>query len=259
MTTIVITGANTGIGRATAEALAAPGVHLVLACRSRERAEAVVSSIGDRARVDVVEVELASLASVRRAAAVLRELPAVDVLVNNAGVGGARGLTEDGFELAFGVNHLAHYLLTRSLAPRRIVHVGSGSHERARALDFGALRARTASWTGLREYAVSKLCTMLFHLELTRRGCFSVVADPGDVASDGWRHVPWPVRPLMTCRMQPPSSGARTSVRCAIDPSIERGRLYYDERERAPSELARDEALARALWAKSAEWTALPA
>lgn len=257
MSTFVITGANTGVGRATAEALASPGTHLVLACRSRTKAEAVLASIGDRARVDVVELELGDLASVRRAACEIAALaPRVDALINNAGVGGARGVTKDGFELAFGVNHLGHYLLTRLLVSRcaRVVHVTSGSHARARGVDFEALRRPTRSLTGLREYAISKLCTMLFHHELARRGVLSVAADPGDVASDGWRHVPWPARPLLTCRMRPPAEGARTSVWCATEASIVPGRLYHERRERAPSALSRDEDLARALVARSAEW-----
>ncbi|MCZ7677673.1 MAG: SDR family NAD(P)-dependent oxidoreductase [Sandaracinaceae bacterium] len=257
----MITGANTGVGRATAEALASPGTHLVLACRSRARAEAVLASIGGRARADVVELELGDLASVRRAAGEIAALaPRIDALINNAGVGGARGVTRDGFELAFGVNHLGHYLLTRLLLHRcaRVVHVTSGSHERARGLDFEALRRPTRSLTGLPEYAVSKLCTMLFHHELARRGVFSVAADPGDVASDGWRHVPWPIRPLLTCRMRVPAEGARTSVQCATEASIVPGRLYHDGRERAPSERSLDPELARELLARCDAWVGVP-
>lgn len=258
-----ITGANTGIGRATAEALAARGASLVLACRSERRAADVLASVrGLGAEVALVELDLGHLASVRRAAAELTQRGPYDALINNAGVGGARGVTRDGFELAFGVNYLGHYLLTRSIAPQteRVVHVTSGSHERVRRLDLHQVRGATRSWTGLGEYAVSKLCTMLFHHELSRRGVPSAAADPGDVASDGWRHVPWPIRPLMTCRMKTPERGAETPVFCAADAAsgAVRGRLWCDRRPREPSALSRDAALARELWEASAGWVGLP-
>ncbi|HJL17118.1 MAG TPA: SDR family NAD(P)-dependent oxidoreductase [Sandaracinaceae bacterium LLY-WYZ-13_1] len=263
--TVVVTGANTGVGRATAEALAARGDRLVLACRRPARAapvrDAIVAAGG---RVDVVALDLGDLASVRRAAAEVTAIaPRVDVLINNAGVGGARGRTRDGFELAFGVNHLGHFLWTRLLAPAvvdggRVVHVVSGSHERVDRVDWDRLRGPTRSWTGVREYAVSKLCQLLFHHELARRAprLSSLAADPGDVASDGWRHVPWPVRPLLKCGMASPAQGAQTPVFCASSPALEgvTGRLYAARRERAPSPIARDAALARELWARSEAW-----
>jgi retinol dehydrogenase-12 len=272
----VITGANTGVGRATALALAARGADLVLACRSAGRAAAAIAAISalpDAGAVELVHMDLASLASVRRAAAeISRHDRPVDALINNAGVGGARGITEDGFELAFGVNFLGHYLLTRALLPSlapgaRIVHLSSGSHRSARALDLEAVRRSTASLTGIAEYAISKLCVMLFHHELARRSAgssrISIAADPGDVASEAWRHVPWPVRAWMTRSMQTPEQGARTSVLCATaplgarSPSDASGRLYAAEREVAPSALSLDASLARELWERSAAWVGL--
>lgn len=264
--TYVITGANTGVGRATAEALAARGARLLLACRSLERArvvEGAARALGGE--VHLVELDLADLASVRRGAeSIARLTPRIDALINNAGVAGARGLTKDGFELAFGVNCLGHFLLTQLLRPhvRRVVHLGSGSHAGVKALDLGSLRAPTRTLTGVREYAVSKLCVMLLHHELARRSAtpISVVADPGDVASDAWRHVPWPIRPLLTRSMKPPRAGALTSLFCATDPSIEglHGRSFVDCREDTPSALSRDAALAAALWDRCAAWTADP-
>ena len=252
-----ITGANTGIGRATAEALAARGADVVIACRSAARARGVLDALGDAGAL--VDLDLADLDSVRRGAEALAALGPYDALINNAGVGGTRGVTKDGFELAFGVNHLGHYLLTRTLAPAFVVHVTSGSHERVERLDLDRVRGPTRSWTGLPEYAASKLCTMLFHHELDRRGVASVAADPGDVASDGWRHVPWPVRPLLTWRMKSPEQGASTPVYCAADaprPEIT-GKLFCDSVERAPSPLSLDAALATELWERSAAWTGL--
>ena len=126
----------------------------------------------------LLPLDLASLASVRACAAAFLALDEpLHVLVNNAGLGGQRGLTADGFELHFGVNHLGHYALTLLLLDRltasgpdaRIVNVSSAAHYGAPGIDFDALRRRTASFTGQREYAVSKLCNVLFTQELTRR------------------------------------------------------------------------------------------
>ena len=121
--------------------------------------------------------------------------------------------------------------------------------------DLDALRQPTGSLTGFAEYARSKLAVMLFHRALQRRGVQSFVADPGDVASDAWRHVPWPIRPLLTCRMKPPGEGARTPVFCATE-RLTPG-LYCDRAPRAPGPLALDDALAEALWRCSEGWTGL--
>lgn len=259
---VVITGANIGVGRATAEALARRGAHVVLACRSRERALPVRHAIrAEGGEASIVTLDLADLRSVARAAGRIAEAP-FDVLIDNAGVGGARGVTADGFELAFGVNYLGHFALTRallgSLRPGgRVVHLGSGSHERAPGLDLEAARRPTRSFTGVPEYAHSKLCVMLFHAELSRRlagtGLSSVAADPGDVASEAYRHVPWPVRAWMTRGMKAPAEGARAPSFCATDARAQNGRLYEAGREgvaveRAPSERAADPALAAELW-----------
>lgn len=254
----VITGANTGVGRATAEALAARGFALTLACRSEARGAPVAAALG----AALVPLDLSDLRSVQRAAAEIARRR-VDVLVLNAGVGGARGRTAQGFELAFGVNYLGHFALTEalkhSLVPdARVVHVGSGSHEQVRAIDWSALTRSTRTLTGVREYAVSKLCNVLFGFELARRFAGtarrSVIADPGDVASDAYRHVPWPARALLTCGMASPAQGARTSVFCATDDEVQTGTLYADCVPRRASALAQDAELARELWTRSEAW-----
>jgi len=254
----VVTGANCGVGRSIAESLAADGHRVVLACRSEARAQDVLRSTASTpGAVELVRLDLGDLASVRAAADRIARAP-VDVLINNAGVGGARGRTADGFELAFGVNFVGHFALTRALeaalAPDgRVVSLGSGSHEQARAVDLVAARRPTRSLTGIPEYAVSKLCVMLFAAELARRfagtGRKSVVADPGDVASEAYRHVPWPARAWILCGLSSPDEGARTPLWCATSPDARNGALYADGREREPSPLATDAALARALWA----------
>ncbi|MGE3635746.1 MAG: SDR family NAD(P)-dependent oxidoreductase, partial [Sandaracinaceae bacterium] len=264
--TYAITGANTGVGRATACALAARGARVILACRNADRTQAVlrdIDAVGGSAVF--VPLELGSLASVARAAEEIADFGPLDGLINNAAVGGARGITEDGFELAFGVNFLGHVQLTEllldALAPDgRVVHLGSGSHEGVRALSFDAMRGRTRSRTAVSEYAASKLCVMLYHATLAERfrgtARRSVAADPGDVASDAYRHIPQPFRALWTCRMPPPEVGALTPTFCAVDDSVQNGLLYADCRERAPSALATDIVLARELIERARGWIA---
>ena len=270
--TFLVTGGNTGIGLATATELAARGGRVQLACRSAEKGTAAVARITAETGNDAVgflPLDLADLASVRGCAAAFLALgEPLHVLINNAGVGGRRGLTRDGFELAFGVNHLGHFALTAALlecltasAPARVVTVSSDAHYQAKGVDFTAARQPTRTRTGLREYAVSKLCNVLFTQELARRldgaGAVSVCAlHPGVVASDMWRRVPWPVRVLMQRRMLSTQQGARTSVFCATAPEVATGsgRYYDDCREREPSPVATAE-LGRRLWEQSEAWT----
>ena len=148
----------------------------------------------------------------------------------------------------FGVNHLGHFALTSALldrlaasAPARVVTVSSDAHYNARGIDFEALRRPARGITGLREYAVSKLCNVLFSQELARRtagtGVRSYALHPGVVASDIWRRVPWPVRPLVTRRMLSVSEGAATSLYCATSPEVaEESGLFYDKCAHAPGQ-----------------------
>jgi len=270
--TFLVTGANTGIGRATAGALADRGGKVFMACRSAEKGRAAAAEITAATGNDAVcfvPLDLADLASVRNCAAgFLARGEPLHVLISNAGVGGARGLTKDGFELGFGINHLGHFALTMALldclaasAPARVVTVASDAHYQASGIDFEAVRRPTASRTGLREYAVSKLSNVLFSAELARRtqgsGITTYALHPGVVASDIWRRVPWPVRPLMKMRMISTEQGAATSLYCATAPELAEvsGRFYDDCRERAPSAVATPE-LAGALWEHSEAWTA---
>ncbi|MCW5893000.1 MAG: SDR family oxidoreductase [bacterium] len=267
-TVALVTGANTGIGRATALDLARRGLLVFVASRSREKGREAVAAIREAtgsAQVELLELDLGSLASVRRAAdAFLATGLPLHLLVNNAGVAGQRGLTADGFELHFGTNHLGHFLLTQRLLPRlvasapaRIVNVASKAHFDARGIDWTVLERSTPSFTGLQEYAVSKLCNVLFTQELARRlagtGVTVYALHPGVVASDAWRRIPWPIRPLVTRRMISNQEGARTTLHCAT--SEEAGResgLYYDRcAPKAPLPLANDAALAAELWARS--------
>jgi retinol dehydrogenase-12 len=270
--TVLVTGANTGIGLATASALAGQGWRVWVTARSERKGAAAVASIPAATGNDAVFlllVDLADLSSVRDCAtSFLEPYEPLHVLVNNAGVAGRRGLTRQGFELMFGVNHLGHFLLTQLLlerltesAPSRVVTVSSDAHYSAPGIDFDALRRPARGITGLPAYAVSKLCNVLFSAELARRTAGTEVntyaLHPGVVASDIWRRVPWPVRPLVTRRMLSVSDGAATSVYCATSADVaQESGLFYDKcalREASP--VATPE-LAGELWRRSEAWTA---
>jgi retinol dehydrogenase 12 len=267
--TFLVTGANTGIGLATATALAARGGRVHLASRSKAKGEQAVANVIAATGNDSVRhlsLDLADLAAVRAAAAEFLALgEPLHALINNAGVAGQRGLTKDGFELIFGVNHLGHFVLTTALLERltesgaRIVNVSSDAHYQARGVDFRVLRRPGRNITGMHEYAVSKLCNVLFTHELARRldgsGVTSYAVHPGVVASDIWRRVPWPVRPLMTRRMITTEQGAQTSLYCATAPELAQvsGRYYENSAERQPSAVATAE-LAQQLWEQSEAW-----
>jgi NAD(P)-dependent dehydrogenase (short-subunit alcohol dehydrogenase family) len=150
--------------------------------------------------------------------------------------------------------------LLRASAQGRVVIVASEAHYRVRTIDWDTLRKPTASTTGFAEYSVSKLCNVLHGAELARRLEGSKVTTyslhPGVVATDVWRNVPSPIAWIIKRFMLTAEEGARTQLRCATAAELasETG-LYYDkERPREPSRLAKDPALARALWEKSSEW-----
>jgi NAD(P)-dependent dehydrogenase (short-subunit alcohol dehydrogenase family) len=269
--TFFITGGNTGIGLATAAVLARHGGRVYIGCRSAAAGEAAVTRIREQsgsAEVFLLPLDLASLPAVRECAEsfLARDEP-LHVLVNNAGVGGQRGRTADGFELHFGVNHLGHFALTQLLLPRladsgpgaRVVNVSSDAHYSAPGIDFAAVRQRTATYAGMREYCVSKLCNVLFTQELARRaasaGVQAYALHPGVVASDIWRRVPRLARPFITRRMLTIEQGAVTSVYCATSPAVaaDSGLFYDKSAVRAASPVATAE-LAGLLWERSAEW-----
>ena len=268
--TFLVTGANTGIGLATATDLARRGGRVYLACRSRPKGEAAAAGIAaatGNENVVFLPLDLADLTSVRACArSFLDRGEPLHVLINNAGIGGTPGRTTDGFELVFGVNHLGHYALTMGLldcltaSGARIVNVASDAHYQAKGIDFGRLRRRTRGITGMREYAVSKLCNVLFSQELARRldglGVTSYALHPGVVASDIWRRVPAPARPLVTRRMLTVEQGARTSLYCATAPAtaLVSGAYYDNCAEREPSPVA-TRALGERLWDQSEAWT----
>jgi len=270
--TILITGANDGIGRATAERLAGWGAHLVLACRDEVKAQLTAQAITEKTgnqNIDTLPLDLASFASIRAAAdEFLAEHPKLDVLINNAGCyTDSLELTEDGYELQFGVNHLGHFLLTMALMPAirccrlcsRVINVSSALHKKG-GLDFGNLKGEHGpkAYNGSKHYAQSKLANVLFTMELDRRfgeelttnclhpgvvGTRLANKKAGTLTSTVWSlYKPFAITPM---------KGADTSVYLAASPEVKdvSGR-YFDEKQclQKPSSIARNEQLARRLW-----------
>jgi retinol dehydrogenase-12 len=265
----VVTGASSGIGRVTAEALAARGAKVWLACRDAAKSTPVVQSIRQAGgKAELVQLDLSDLASVRACAAtILAQDEPLHVLLNNAGLAGQKRLTKQGFELTFGVNHLGHFLLTQLLLPRllrqphgRVVNVSSKAHYNASGIDFDELRQPGKGFGALHAYSVSKLANVLHAKELARRygaqGLHAYSLHPGVIASDVWRQVPQPFRALLKLRMISNEEGAKTSLYCATSAAVaEHNGLYYDEcRVKEPSAAAQNAPLAAELWAKSEAW-----
>ena len=269
---IAITGATAGIGRVTAVELARRGAKLLLLNRNADKTQPLLEeleAVSGAGSAKFIQLDLASLASVRRAAEEVLTLDEpLHVLINNAGIAALRGVTEDGFELAFGTNHLGHFLLTSLLldrlkqsAPSRVVTVASRAHKRTQGIDFDALQQPSRTYSAFPEYAVSKLANVLFSAELARRtrgtGVTTYSLHPGVVASDIWRRIPGLFRPVVKLFMISNEEGARTSLHCATAQELEdESGLYYDEcRPRRTSRAGSDEALAGELWERSEEWT----
>jgi NAD(P)-dependent dehydrogenase (short-subunit alcohol dehydrogenase family) len=261
---IVITGGNSGIGKATAAAFAAAGHSVVIACRSIDKAERVAAEIeGD---VDVRHLDLADLSTVR---ALADSLETVDVLVNNAGVFGLPlSRTADGFEGHMGINHLGHFALTCLLGDRikdRVISVASGSHMLGR-MHLDDLNWRTRKYSKWAAYAESKLATMLFIHELASRGVRAYATDPGatatDISRDSTGFMHWAYRhDLMRFGVKGPERGARTTIE-AVTTDLPSG-AYIAPRftnwgAPVPTKLRKyacDSAMASNLWQRSAELT----
>lgn len=268
----VVTGANRGIGRATAEGLARLGASVILVCRRKEDGEAAAEEIGARFPVipEVVTADLSSQASIRRAAAEIQARhPRLHVLINNAGViPRRREVTADGLEMQFAVNHLAYFLLTSLLlpqlkagAPSRIINVSSGAHSHA-GMDFDDLQAERG-YDPKQVYSRSKLANILFTYELARRlqgtGVTANCLSPGVVATGmlaDYMGVAPGVGAGSTFGAKP-AEGAETSIYLASSPDLERvtGKYFEHRQARRSSRESYDEAPARRLWEVSERLT----
>ena len=202
--TVIITGANTGIGKITAIDMAKRQARVIMACRSVERGERAVEEVhkaSGSTNVVFRQLDLASLTSVRRFSEhVLKEEPRIDILINNAGIMACPyWKTEDGFEMQFGVNHLGHFLLTNLLLDRlkaapaaRIVNVSALAYAGAKCINFDDINSER-SYTPWGAYCQSKLANVLFTRSLAKRlEGTSVVANslhPGIIHTELGRHM----------------------------------------------------------------------
>ncbi|HKY14511.1 MAG TPA: oxidoreductase, partial [Microthrixaceae bacterium] len=200
-TTIVITGANSGLGLRSAQALAAKGAHVVMACRNAEKAARAlgeVKAVATSAEPEVIALDLADLSSVRDVTAELNErFDSIDVLLNNAGIMAVpHGRTADGFESQIGTNHLGHFALTGLVLPTllaasrpRVVNVSSGGH-RMGTIHPDDLNYEERRYTRWGAYGQTKLANLLFTGELQRRAkaagtqLLSAAAHPGYAATN---------------------------------------------------------------------------
>ena len=239
----VITGANTGLGFETARVLAARGASVVLAVRDTgkgKRAAARIAAASPGADLTVQPLDLASLESIRAAAAELRaHHPRIDLLINNAGVMfPPRQTTPDGFELQLGTNHLGPFALTGLLLEQmlpvpgsRVVTVSSLAHRIRARINFGDLQAER-SYRRVAAYSQSKLANLMFTYELQRRlsgagTTIAVAAHPGLAATELTRNTP-ATAALLYARLlsQTPAMGALPTLRAATDPGVLGGQYY---------------------------------
>ncbi|XP_053921715.1 serine/arginine repetitive matrix protein 2-like [Cuculus canorus] len=276
--TVIVTGANSGIGKCVALDLARRNARTILACRSRERGEAAAAEIraatGNPAVV-VRVVDTASLASVRAfARAVLREETRLDVLVNNAGSTGLPfAVTPEGLERTFATNYVGTFLLTRLLldllkasAPARIVNVSSFRH-RAGTADCRFLTGQARPGSFDAAYNSTKLMNVLFTAELARRlrgtGVTANALSPGVVSTGIMRHFGCAVRALFALArpfIKSAERGAASTIFCAVSEEAAgiSGKYFDSECGLAlPAPAARDAALARKLWEETERLTGL--
>ena len=265
----LVTGANAGIGRATALGLAQKGAHVVMICRSAERGRAaqqeIIAQSGNQ-QVDLLLADLSVQAEIRRVAAEFKQrYSRLDVLVNNAGaIFTTRQESADGLELTFALNHLGYFLLTQELlplllasAPTRIINVASGAHYSGQ-INFDDLQLRQG-YAAFKAYAQSKLANVLFTNELARRlagtGVTANSLHPGVVGTQFGRNnrglslIIRLVRPFLRSE----AKGAETSIHLATAPELATttGQYFDDNQPKRASDLAYDETLARRLWEES--------
>ncbi|XP_041651945.1 dehydrogenase/reductase SDR family member 13-like [Cheilinus undulatus] len=280
--TAIVTGSNTGIGKATALDLAKRGARVILACWNKEKAETAAYDIRRESgnnQVVFMPLDLASFKSIRNfAETFLKTEPRLDLLINNAGLMGA-GQTEDGFGLAFGVNHLGHFLLTNLLlerlqknGPSRVVNVSALLH-RLGSIDFPLLDSKKdlvsgqSTWHNFQAYCNSKLCNVLFTRELANRlegtsvTCYSL--HPGVIYTELCRSLSlWQqllLIPFAKLFFLDPEGGSQTTLHCALQEGIEplSGRYFSNCALQQVGARGRDDALAKKLWEVSERLTGL--
>ncbi len=276
----LVTGANSGIGKVTAEALASLGAHVIMVCRDRARGEAAAAEIergAEGADIDLLIANLSSQASIRELAAEInRRYDRLDVLVNNAGaLHTSRSVTVDGYETTFATNHLAYFLLTNLLldllkksAPSRIVNVSSRAHVAA-TMRFDDLQSERG-YSPSRVYGQSKLANVLFTNELARQlegtGVTANALHPGVVRTGFAKNNTGLLGGLVACGARvagvffvSAERGAETSIYLASSDEVEgvTGKYFSLSRETPSNAESRDPEIARQLWEISEQLTGI--
>ncbi len=267
----LVTGANAGIGKATATALARRGATVVMVCRDQARGEAAMAEVraeSGNGSVTLLLADLASQASIRCLASTVQETcPRFHVLINNAGVARwRRSVTAEGIETMFAVNYLAPFLLTNLLierlkesAPARIINVASAQHH---PLDFADLQHQKR-FSGVRAYGRSKFAMMLFTYELAKRlqgtGVTVNCLSPGVAATNLARDMPLPFRLMTRLLFGSPENAAQTSLYLASSPAVAgiTGKYFDRCKEAKTSAKTCDTAASQRLWDISATLTQL--
>ena len=240
--TFFITGANTGIGYETARVLATKNARVLLGCRSEEKAKTAISRIKtEQENADLVwlPLDLASLKSIENAAKLVSKEERLDAIINNAGVMVTpKTITEDGFELQFGVNHLGHFALTGRLIQKllanssaRIVNVSSIAHRRGK-IDYEDIHGRH-NYNRMRRYEMSKFANILFTLELDRKlraldsDVVAVACHPGVSITELFRHSAFnKLLSFFSPILNSPAEGALPILMATTDPLVKGGDYY---------------------------------
>jgi retinol dehydrogenase-14 len=275
---VLLTGGNSGLGKATAFALAKMGADLTIVCRDKERGETALREIVEasgNSSVSLIIADLLLQREVRRTATEFRgSHPRLDVLINNAGSNFPDyAETEDGLERTMALNYFAPFLLTNLLldlleksAPSRVVNVSSTAHYGGR-LDLDNINGGgDMGLGGLGAYGRSKLALVLFTYELARRlagkGVTVNCLHPGAVRTNIWAHggAFSPLARLASQFMMSPEDGAKTQVYLASSPEVEgvTGKYFEKSKQKRSSESSYDEGLAGRLWELSLKTTGLP-
>jgi len=269
----VITGANSGIGKATALGLAKLGANVVMVCRNQTRGEEARKEIIDKTsnkNIDLLIADLSSQQAIRQLVADFKKkYRQLHVLINDAGVVlRKRTLTTDGIETNFAVNYLAPFLLTNLLldvlkksAPARIINVTSGYYKRA-TINFDDLQSEK-DYSAFGTYAKSKLALVLFTRELSRRlkgtNVMVNVLHPGVIKSNLGRDMSAFSRLFTKIFFKSPKKGAETPIYLASSPEVEgiSGKFFMNKKEAEFTEASGNEEIARKLWDISAKLTNL--
>lgn len=260
----IVTGANSGIGKVTAEELARLGYEVILACRNKEKGKqalAEIQSAHPSSKVELMIVDVGEQDSVDQFAdAFLEKYSTLDLLVNNAGVWNSdRHENSKGYESMFAINHLGYVYGTYKLLPAllksedaRIVNVSSNAHRWGSA-DLSDLQWKTKKWSSKNAYGVSKMANIWFTKALAKRLPKTITVNalhPGVIATNLADGFIGSVFGLFSFFLKTPEQGAQTQLFLATSKEVQgkTGGFYSDSKEKTPSKVALDEALAQKMW-----------